>query len=110
VGEYPQFLGPTRDGVLPGRVSGATGRLARPSRLAPAVSAGWSGFAVARGRAVTQEQQGDEEQVIAYDANTGPSCGGTLTGRATTPSWPGRSAATPTIHGDRVYTMGATES
>ncbi len=69
---YPQFLGPTRDGVLPGP------RLARDWKRTPpvelwrhGVGAAWSGFAVEGARAITQEQRGEEELVVCYDLLTG---------------------------------------
>jgi outer membrane protein assembly factor BamB len=109
-GDFPQFLGPTRDGT----VSGV--RLARDwTKQAPRklwrqpIGEGWAGFAVAGDLAVTQEQRGAEERVVAYDL---------LTGRA---RWSHADTArydtvvagigprtTPTISGSRVFTMGGT--
>jgi outer membrane protein assembly factor BamB len=73
------------------------------------MGAGWSGFAVANGIAVTQEQRADREMVVAYDLATGA------------PRWSHADAArfestvagdgpraTPTIAGRRVYTLGST--
>lgn len=71
-GAFPQFLGPRRDGsvVDPG--------LSRDWSAQPpvevwrrGVGAGWSGFAVAGGVAVTQEQHGEREEVTAYDVGSG---------------------------------------
>ena len=110
VGDYPQFLGPRRDGTLPDL------RLARdwtsrpPRRLwRHRIGAGWSAFAVAGTLAVTQEQRGAEEFVVAYDLATGK------------PRWSHGDRtryenviagigprATPTIVGGRVYTLGGT--
>ncbi len=109
-GSWPQFLGPNRDATLAGP------RLARDWVAHPPqelwrrpVGAGWSGFAVAGSVAVTQEQRGPDETVVAYDA---------LSGR---PLWAHADAAryfttiagegpraTPAIDGDRVFTAGAT--
>jgi outer membrane protein assembly factor BamB len=110
VGDYPQFLGPRRDGTLPDL------HLARdfaghpPRRLwRQRIGAGWSAFAVAGRLAVTQEQRGNEEHVVAYDLATGK------------PQWSHRDEAryetviagvgpraTPTIVDGRVYAMGGT--
>jgi outer membrane protein assembly factor BamB len=107
---FPQFLGPSRDGTLGGP------RLARDwSRQPPRqlwrrpLGPGWSGFATSSGIAVTQEQRGGEEHVVAYDLRSGK------------PLWSHADAtryetviagigprATPTIAGARVYAMGAT--
>jgi outer membrane protein assembly factor BamB len=69
---WPQFLGPNRNGILPGP------RLARDWGADPPelvwrqpIGAAWSGFVVARGFAVTQEQRGPEELVTCYEALTG---------------------------------------
>jgi len=110
VSAFPQFLGPNRDGVI------------RGIRLAPdwstngpvevwrhPVGAAWSGFAVVDGIAYTQEQAEGDELVTAYDLLSGKRL------------WEHRDAgrysntiagegprSTPTVDGDRVYTLGAT--
>lgn len=70
--DWPQYLGPTRSGVVTG-VTLDTDWKARPPKLLwrQPVGAGWAGFAVSGDIAVTQEQRGDEEQVLAYDLRTG---------------------------------------
>jgi outer membrane protein assembly factor BamB len=108
--EFPQFLGPSRDGTLPGP------RLARdwtrrpPRRLwRQPIGQGWSGFAIARGIAVTQEQRGDEERVTAYDAASGrPLWSHADRARYETVIAGVGPRAVPTIAGDRVFAMGAT--
>jgi outer membrane protein assembly factor BamB len=73
------------------------------------IGAGWSGFAIDRGLAITQEQRGPREMVVAYDLLTGK------------PVWSHGDAvryesviagdgprATPTIAGRYVATLGST--
>lgn len=106
--DYPQFLGPTRSGVV------AAARLTAhwsspPPRLVwqRPVGAGWGGFAVVGGRAVTQEQRGDEECVVCYRLSTGQPlwC---HADKARFDSSAGLGPrATPTITGDQIYTLGA---
>lgn len=107
---WPQFLGPNRDATLTGP------KLARDWRTSPPqivwrreVHPGWSGFAVAQGRAVTQEQLGPKELVTCYDAATGAPLWshGDDTRYATTIGGEGP-RATPAIDGERVFTLGAT--
>ncbi len=108
--DFPQFLGPSRDGRL-SRPKLATNWIEQPPtqlwRLP--VGAAWSGFAVAGARAITQEQRGEEECVIAYDLETGR----VLWSHAdkahyfTTLAGEGP-RATPTIVGQRVFAHGAT--
>jgi outer membrane protein assembly factor BamB len=109
-GEYPQFLGTDRNGTINGvRLTDDWAK--RPPRLVwrRPIGAGWSGFAVARGLAVTQEQRGNREMVVAYNLSDG------------TPKWShGDEAhfestiagegprATPTISNGRVFTLGST--
>ena len=108
--EYPQYLGTNRDGVVTG-VKLARDWTARPPRIVwrRRVGAGWSGFAVQRGLAITQEQRGDREMVVAYTLADG------------TPKWShGDEAryestvagegprATPTISRGRVFALGST--
>jgi outer membrane protein assembly factor BamB len=70
--DSPQFLGPHRDGTLTGP------RLARDWEIDPPrqlwrreVGSGWGSFAVVGNLAVTQEQRGDREAVIAYHLRGG---------------------------------------
>jgi outer membrane protein assembly factor BamB len=107
---YPQFLGPDRNATV-GDVRLARDWSARPPKelWRREVGAGWSSFAVQDGMAITQEQRGPDEMVVAYDLLSGDVL------------WshgdPGRfeetvggigPRATPTIADDRVYTLGAT--
>ena len=107
---FPQFLGPTRDATLPGP------RLARdwaarpPRRLwRQPLGQSWSGFAISGEIAVTQEQRGDEERVVAYDLRSGrPLWSHADRARYETVIAGVGPRATPTIEGSRVYAMGAT--
>jgi len=107
--DYPQFLGPNRNGMV------ASPRLARdwktqpPQRLwAQPVGTGWSGFAVAGHLAITLEQRGENETINAYDLLSGSPIWSypypahfqsTLAGEGP--------RATPTIAGNRVYALGS---
>lgn len=107
---FPQFLGPDRTGVL--RDVG----LVRDWTTSPprelwrmAVGVGWSAFAVSGGRAITQEQRGQNELVVAYDLATGQAVWAhTNIVRFTEQLGGDGPRATPTIHEGKVYTMGAT--
>lgn len=105
---WPQFMGPDRDSVLPGpRLADFT---KQPPRLLwkQPIGTGWSGFAVRDELALTLEQRGEEEALVAYEAATGQV--------RWISSWPAHYAAalagdgprsTPTIDGDQVFTIGA---
>jgi len=107
---FPQFLGPQRDGVLPGP-NLRSDWAAHPAALVwrRPIGAAWSGFALAGGLAVTQEQRGAEECVVALDLASGRTVWSHRdTARyATTVAGEGP-RATPTIVGKRVFTLGAT--
>lgn len=110
VRDYPQFLGPNRDATLP-ELRLARDWTARPPRRLwrRPIGAGWSAFAVAGGLAVTQEQRGPEERVVAYDLATGaPRWSHADRARYETLIAGVGPRATPTIVGGRVYTMGGT--
>ncbi|WP_395746218.1 PQQ-binding-like beta-propeller repeat protein [Prosthecobacter sp.] len=70
--DMPRFLGVKGDGILP-EPTWQTDWKAHPPREVwrIPVGDGWSGFAVAGGRALTQEQRGAEEYVTCYDLATG---------------------------------------
>ena len=108
--DYPQFLGPQRDGVIRGvrldpdwKTNGPVELWRRP------VGAAWSGFVVVGDRAYTQEQDGAEEAVSAFDLATGRLVWAVRTpGRyATTIAGEGP-RSTPLVVGGRVYALGAT--
>jgi len=108
--QYPQFLGPNRDGTIRQLRLEPDWQAHPPTKLwSHLVGLGWSGFAVAGPLAITQEQRGDEECVIAYDLLSG------------SPVWSHADAAhfkstlagegpraTPTIVGRRVFALGST--
>ena len=108
--DYPQFLGPHRNGTVQG-LKLARNWSEQPPQLLwrQPIGAGWSAFAVVGSSAVTQEQRGENEMVVCYDL---------MSGREqwshsdhdrydAVPAGVGP-RATPTIVGDRVYTLGAT--
>jgi outer membrane protein assembly factor BamB len=105
---YPQFLGPNRDGTLPGPALARDWKLTPPRELwRHAVGSAWSGFAVEGARAITQEQRGAEELVVCYDALTGAQLWAHAdTSRYATVIAGEGPRATPTIVGDRVFSIG----
>ncbi len=70
--DYPQFLGPRRDGTVRGVALARDWSAVPPRRVwRQPIGAGWSGFATVGRHAVTLEQRGAEELVICYDLRTG---------------------------------------
>jgi outer membrane protein assembly factor BamB len=81
------------------------------------IGAGWSGFALVGDYAITQEQRGDQELVTCYRIGSEQPQGELIWSHADSVRFdPGGAGAlggigpraTPTVHGGRVYTMGAT--
>ena len=108
--DWPQFLGPERNNRLRGVHLERDWTKHPPREIwRRPVGAAWSSFAIVGGRAVTQEQHGPEEQVVCYDLATGRK----LWQHADSTRYETAIAgigprATPTIAGDRVFTLGAT--
>jgi outer membrane protein assembly factor BamB len=107
--EWPGFRGPGRDSVVPGVALAEDWEAQPPQELwRIRVGPGWSSFAVAGRRLYTQEQRGDNEAVVAYDADSGA--------ELWVHEYPSRfyetiggpgPRATPTLAGDMMFTLGA---
>src|SRR5262249_29650411 len=71
-GDWPEFRGPNRDGVIRD-VTIATDWDTTPPRLLwrQRVGPAWSSVIVVGGRLYTQEQRGEQEAVVCYDSQTG---------------------------------------
>ncbi|MXZ36594.1 MAG: PQQ-binding-like beta-propeller repeat protein [Acidobacteria bacterium] len=107
--DFPQFLGPNRDARLPGpRLSTDWTRHPPKQIWKQPIGLGWSSFAIAGELAVTQEQRGSQQLVVAYRLRSGEVVW------VHTDEGPFQSAlggdgprATPTISREgRVYTLG----
>ena len=108
--EYPQYLGTNRDGTIHGVALAREWSSTPPKVLwRRRVGAGWSGFAIASGLAITQEQRGRTEAVVAYRLGDGAPrwSHGDEAHFASTVAGEGP-RATPTISRGRVFTLGST--
>ncbi len=108
--DYPQFLGPHRNGTVDDARLATDWQAQAPRRLwRQPVGIGWSGFAVAGNRAITQEQRGEDEAVVCYDLASGA----VLWFYKYPAHFQSRLAgegprATPTIVSNYVYSLGST--
>ena len=108
--DYPQFLGQHRNGVVTGIQLNLDWDTHPPKLMwRQPIGAGWSGFAVVGDSAITQEQTDDWEKVVCYELYTGEIKWSHQDQARydAPPAGPGP-RATPTISGNRVYTLGST--
>ncbi|MEM8679590.1 MAG: PQQ-binding-like beta-propeller repeat protein [Planctomycetota bacterium] len=108
--DFPQFLGPQRDAVVPHVNLDPDWDAHPPTELwRRPIGAGWSGFAAVGGYAVTLEQRGEEELVTCYDIETGePQWSSAIPASHASVLGAKGPRSTPTIHDGRVYAYGAT--
>jgi outer membrane protein assembly factor BamB len=108
-GDWPEFRGPRRDGRLTGVEIKTDWQSAPPKELwRHRIGPGWSSLCVVGERCFTQEQRGDDEYVVCYDAGTGKAVWEhhDATRFSEMVAGPGP-RATPTFHAGRLYTYGA---
>ena len=107
---FPQFLGPSRDCKIPGPELATDWKTQPPVELwRQPIGPAWSGFVITGQRAVTQEQRGENEVVTCYDLLTGAMLWlHTDSGHYNTTIAGEGPRATPTVHDDKVYALGAT--
>jgi outer membrane protein assembly factor BamB len=108
--DWPQFQGPHRTSTIEQPHLARDWKAQPPQRLwLQPVGTGWSGFAIAGYRAITQEQRGENEAVVCYDLLTGrPLWSYSYLAHYQSPLAGEGPRATPTIVGDRMYTLGST--
>ena len=108
--DYPQYLGTYRNGVVTSIKLNLDWQTHPPKLVwRIPVGAGWSGFAIVGNAAITQEQEDDWEKVVCYDLHTGEvRWSHRDQARYDTPPAGLGPRATPTISGNRVYTVGST--
>jgi outer membrane protein assembly factor BamB len=107
-GDWPGFRGPDRDGRRTG-IRIATDWKAQPPRLVwrHRVGPGWSSFAVVGPRLYTQEQRGENEVVVCYDANSGAELWTHEDSARFSELVSGAGPrATPTFHEGKIYALG----
>jgi outer membrane protein assembly factor BamB len=109
-GDWPQFLGPARNGVYDGTDISPTWPKDGPAMLwQKSVGEGFSGPVAGAGRVILFHRSDDKEIVESFDAKTGESkwTSGYPTAYRDDFGFDEGPRATPTIEGGRIYTFGA---
>ncbi|MGB7837854.1 MAG: PQQ-binding-like beta-propeller repeat protein [Terrimicrobiaceae bacterium] len=109
--DFPQYLGPQRNGVISDGPALARDWQKEPPQVLwrQPIGTAWSGFAIVGNRAVTLEQRGEQETVTCLDVLTGKQLWAYGYTARFDGSYSGEGPrATPTIADGRVYTLGAT--
>ncbi|WP_459555978.1 PQQ-binding-like beta-propeller repeat protein [Lacunimicrobium album] len=108
--EWPGFRGPRRDGIQYGTVLPASFTVDDVKELwRVPVGPSWSSFVVAGKLLFTQEQRGEQEMAVCYDADTGGELWAKplVEGRFDDPLGGPGPRATPTLAVGALYVMGA---
>ena len=107
--EWPEFRGARRDGVQRGTAWSSDWSQNPPQELwRIAVGPGWSSFVVAGNLCYTQEQRGDAEAIVCYEAETGAEVWKhTVEARFDDPLGGPGPRATPTLADGQLFAMGA---
>ncbi len=107
--DWPQFLGPTRNGIVPGPSPVAWANPGPTTLWKADVGRGFSGPVVAAGRVLLHHRRGNDEVLEAFDRSSGKSVW-----RATQPTsyeddfgFDDGPRGTPSVTGESVYTFGA---
>jgi len=108
-GDWPQFRGPQRDGIVRGEQVRRDWKTHPPKLLwRHPVGPAWSSFAIVGKLAFTQEQRDNREAVVCYNVETGQEVWShSDKGRYSTALGGVGPRATPTVYDSRVYTLGA---
>ena len=108
--DFPQAFGPNRDARLDGPALDPDWKNHPPQVLwRQPVGAAWSGFAIAGDRALTLEQHSEEELVTCREILTGKLLWSTANAGHFNAAIAGEGPrTTPTVQGERVFTLGAT--
>jgi outer membrane protein assembly factor BamB len=107
---FPQFLGPTRNGIVAGPALAVDWSSHAPELLwRIPVGEGYAGFAIDAARAICLEQRDANEAIVCYDVLTGATLWiDEATARYDNPIGGIGPRTTPTISGQRVFALGAT--
>ncbi|MBI3830018.1 MAG: PQQ-binding-like beta-propeller repeat protein [Planctomycetes bacterium] len=108
-GDWPAFRGAGRDSKLAGVRIDTNWQAQPPKELwRKRVGPGWSSFCALGGRIFTQEQWGEEEAVVCYDAGTGAQLWAHTDKARFTEIIAGPGPrATPTFHEGKLFVLGA---
>jgi outer membrane protein assembly factor BamB len=109
-GDFSQFLGSDRSGILAGIPLGRDWEGSPPRAIwQQPIGLGWSAFAVSGQHAITQEQRREDELIVCYELLTGRALWAHTNHVRFSETLGGDGPrATPTIHEGRVYAVGAT--
>jgi len=107
--QWPQFRGPNRDGKAPGIALEVDWKAQAPKEIwRRKVGPAWSSYSVAGNRLFTQEQRGEKEIVVCYDAKTGDERWIHESSARFSEAMGGVGPrATPTLSGGNLYALGA---